>query len=120
MSKMYKIPTIGAFNRPGKLQAAVPSSQIEGALQSYYQAPRFHGDMQDKSSRNFQEWPLETWTRLAEINPIKFLDKRSPFFQYDQINKKLLLAGLAAKFLEELQEFVVSEQDLAELADILR
>jgi hypothetical protein len=120
MSKMYKIPTIGAFNRPGKLQAAVPSSQIEGALQSYYQDPRFHGDMQDKSSRNFQEWTLETWTRLAEINPIKFLDKRSPFFQYDQINKKLLLAGLAAKLLEELQEFVVSEQDLAELADILR
>ncbi|MGI6160246.1 DEAD/DEAH box helicase family protein [Candidatus Darwinibacter acetoxidans] len=112
MSKMYKIPTIGAFIQEGKLQAAVPSSEIGRALQSYYQDPRFHGDMQDRSSRDFQEWPLEKWTRLAEINPIKFLDKSSPFFQYDQINKKLLLAPV-----------VVDNQSpalIAHIQDILR
>lgn len=92
MSKLYKIPTILAFIRDEHLAAAVVSRDIGRALQRYYQDPRFHVDMQDRSSRGFQDWPLERWTRLAEINPIKFLDKSSPFFQFDQINRQLLLA----------------------------
>lgn len=60
-------------------------------MQLYYQDPRFKVDMQDKSSRDYLEWSLERWTRLAENNPIKFLDRSSPFFRYDQINRQLRL-----------------------------
>lgn len=92
MTKLYKIPTIRSFIRGGQLQAFVSSAEIGRNLQHYYEDQRFHVDMQDKSSRDYREWPLEKWTRLAENNPIKFLDKSSPFFQYDQINKNLRLA----------------------------
>lgn len=92
MAKMYKISTIGAFIQEGQLLASVSSTQIGRALQRYYEDPRFHVDMRDKSSRGFQQWPLERWTRLAENNPIHFLDRSSPFFQYDQINRRLRLA----------------------------
>jgi len=98
MSKLYKIPTMGAFIQEGRLVDSVSSTEIGRALQLYYQDPRFHGDMQDRSSRGFQDWPLEKWTRLAEVNPIHFLDRSSPFFQYDQINKRLRLApGVIAR-----------------------
>jgi hypothetical protein len=92
MTKMYKIPTIVAFIQEGQLLASVSSTEIGRALQRYYEDPRFHVDMRDKSSRGFQQWPLERWTRLAEINPIHFLAQSSPFFQFDQINRRLRLA----------------------------
>lgn len=92
MSKLYKIPTIAAFIKDGRLLPAVSSAEIGRSLQRYYEDPRFHGDMEDKSSRDFWRWPLEKWVRLAEANPIKFLDKSSDFFQFDQINRQLRLA----------------------------
>lgn len=92
MSKLYKIPTIGAFVFEGRLQSSVSSADIGKALMRYYEDSRFHVDMQDKSSRNFQTWAGDKWTRLAEVNPINFLDKSSPFFQYDRINRRLHLA----------------------------
>lgn len=91
MTKLYKIPTIRAFIHDGKLWSAVSSAEIGKSMQLYYQDPRFKVDMQDKSSRDYLEWSLERWTRLAENNPIKFLDRSSPFFQYDQINRQLRL-----------------------------
>ncbi|HAN95274.1 MAG TPA: hypothetical protein DCQ17_06845, partial [Firmicutes bacterium] len=63
-----------AFIQEGQLLASVSSTEIGRALQRYYEDPRFHVDMRDKSSRGFQQWPLERWTRLAENNPIHFLD----------------------------------------------
>ena len=92
MSKMYKIPTIGAFIQNGELKSVVSSKDIGRNMQLYYEDPRFHLDMTDKSSLDFKEWSLDQWKRLAERNPIKFLDKSSPFFQYDEINKQLFLS----------------------------
>ena len=112
MSKLYKIPTIGAFVRDGRLLEAVSSTEIGRAMQRYYEDPRFHVDMQDKSSRGFREWPLEKWVRLAEVNPIHFLDRSSSFFQYDQINRQLRLApAVAARQSSSL---------IAHMEDILR
>jgi superfamily II DNA or RNA helicase len=92
MTKLYKIPTIKAFIHEGRLRPAVSSTEIGKAMQSYYQDPRFKVDMQDKSSKGYAEWPLEKWTRLAENNPIHFLNRSSSFFQYDEINRQLRLA----------------------------
>jgi superfamily II DNA or RNA helicase/HKD family nuclease len=92
MSKLYKIPTLRAFIQGKELLGSVSSHAIGMSLKTFYEDPRFHIDMRDKSSRNFQDWPLERWIRLAERNPIRFLDRSSPFFQYDQINKSLRLA----------------------------
>jgi hypothetical protein len=89
---MYKIPTIGAFIQDGELKSVVSSEDIGRNMQLYYEDPRFHPDMTDKSSLDFKEWSLDQWKRLAERNPIKFLDKSSPFFQYDEINKQLFLS----------------------------
>lgn len=91
MQKLYKIPTVEAFIRDGGLLPQVTSEDIGRSLQRYYQDLRFHDDMQDSSSRGFQDWPLEKWTQLAEKNPIKYLDKSSPFFEFDQINRRLRL-----------------------------
>lgn len=110
MSKLYKIPTIGAFIREGVLLASVSSEEVGLALQRYYQDPRFHVDMQDKSSRGFQEWTLDQWRRLAERNPINFLDRSSPFFQYDQINRRLHLAPTVAQ--NQSPELIEHIQDI--------
>ncbi len=91
MTKLYKIPTIQAFVGGQRLLASVSSEEIGRSMQAFYRDPRLYIDMGDKSSRNYREWILEQWTRLAEKNPIKFLDNSSKFFQYDQINKRLRL-----------------------------
>ena len=91
MKKMYKIPTIAAFIDGGKLLPSVSSTEIGRAMRRYYEDPRFDKDMQDKSSRGFEEWSLEQWTRLAEKNPIYFLSRSSPFFQFDEVNKMFYL-----------------------------
>ena len=91
MTKMYKIPTIAAFIDEEKLLPAVSSTEVGRSMQQYYEDPRFHKDMQDKSSRGFEEWSLAQWRRLAEKNPIHFLRKSSPFFQFDEINKMFYL-----------------------------
>lgn len=50
--------------------------------------------------------------RLAEVNPIHFLDRSSSFFQYDQINRQLRLApAVAARQSSSL---------IAHMEDILR
>jgi len=92
MTKLYKVPTIRAFIKDGRLQAAVASTDIGRALQQYYQDPRLSVDMQDSSSRGYREWPLDKWISLAERNPIKFLDRSSRFFEFDQINRRLRIA----------------------------
>lgn len=94
MVKLYKIPTIQAFIQKARLRAAVSSEDIGRSMRAFYQDPRLHADMRDKSSRGFQEWPLQKWIRLAEVYPIKFLDKSSAFFEYDEINKNLRLAPI--------------------------
>jgi len=94
MTKLYKIPTLRAFIEGKELRASVSSHEIGLALKAFYEDPRFSVDMRDKSSRGFQDWPLEKWIQLAERNPIRFLHKSSPFFHYDQINKNLQLAPL--------------------------
>lgn len=94
MQKLYKIPTIRAFIHGGRLQKAVSSTEIGRTMQVYYRDERFHGDMQDKSSRNYREWPLDKWIQLAERNPIRFLNQSSDFFEYDQINRNLRLAPI--------------------------
>ncbi len=91
MSKLYKVPTIRAFLNQGRLTASVSSTDIGRSLQLFYEDPRFSEDMRDKASRGYREWDLAKWISLAESNPIKFLNKSSPFFDFDQINKNLRL-----------------------------
>jgi len=97
MAKLYKIATIRAFIQGGRLLSAVSRTEIGRAMQLYYQDPRLKVDMMDKSSQGYQTWPLERWARLAEVNPIRFLDRSSDFFEYDQINKQLRLAPVVVQ-----------------------
>ena len=91
MTKLYKIPTIRSFVDGERLKASVSSEFIGENMQKFYKDPRLHIDMQDKSSQGYTEWGLARWISLAERNPIKFLDRSSQFFEYDQINKNLRL-----------------------------
>ena len=93
MTKLYKVATIKSFIRQNEILPFVSSLEIGRTMQQFYQDPRFKLDMQDKSCRNFKEWSLDEWRRLAEKNPIHFLNKSSSFFQYDEINKNLHLAS---------------------------
>lgn len=110
LTKLYKIPTIRTFIQGGSLKDKVPSSAIARSMRSFYQDPRRHPDMLDRSSRDFQDWPLDKWISLAERNPIKFLDKSSPFFEFDQINRNLRLAP--AVYLGQSEELVEQALDI--------
>lgn len=92
MTKLYKIPTIQAFIAADGLRPHISSEEAGRSLRAFYRDPRLDVDMRDKSSKGYRDWPLTKWVSLAERNPINFLDKSSPFFEYDQINKNLRLA----------------------------
>ncbi len=115
MSKLYKIPTIRAFIHEDALRPHVSSEEVGRSMQAFYQDPRLYVDMQDKSSRGYEEWPLTKWVSLAERNPINFLDKSSPFFEYDQINKNLRLApaifhGQSLAFVQHVEDILQYRQ----------
>lgn len=85
MTKLCKIPTVRAFVQEGQLQPYVWGETIARSMQAFYV------DMLDKSSEGYQERPWEKWISPAEGNPIRFLDRSSPFSEFEQNNKNLRL-----------------------------
>jgi hypothetical protein len=47
-------------------------------------------DLQDKSNRDFREWTVDHFAKLARKNPIRFLS-RGRFFHYDEVNRVFYL-----------------------------
>jgi len=107
MSKAYKIPTIGALLSEGTILKKVSLAHIGENFMSFYKDQPLHWkDLQDKSNRNWRNWTLDDFTRLARKNPVHFLSN-GRFFNYDEVNKQFYLADEIDPYLgRELAEHV--------------
>ncbi len=89
MTALYKIPCILAFFRDGMFRTEATREDIALSFQHFYQNKRNAIDLKNKKSRrNFEEWSLDDYFKLARTNPIKFLSKtHADIFEYDADNE---------------------------------
>jgi superfamily II DNA or RNA helicase/HKD family nuclease len=91
IDKLYKIPTISCFIEGNKLLSKVSVDEIARSMKDFYQNPLYEPDMQDNGNKDFLEWPLHKFRTKAIQMPIKHISKSSNYFNYDEINKELIL-----------------------------
>ncbi len=91
MDKLYKIPTISCFVDGNILLQKVSADKIAESMKNFYQNPLYAPDMQDSGNKDFLEWPLHKFRTKAIQMPIKHISKSSNYFNYDEINKELIL-----------------------------
>lgn len=92
LQKLYKIPTILSFVEDGKLLGKSSARRIGERTQEFYQNPQYAIDMMDAGSKGYRNWSTEKYVNLAIRMPINFINKSSEFFQYDEVNKELILS----------------------------
>ncbi len=112
MVKLYKIPTISAFIKGGKLSPKVSANDVAFRMKNFYENPRNSIDMQDAGSKNYLNWSIEKYKSLAIKMPIKHINKSSIFFNFDEINKELYISDEILKFNSPL--FVKHIEDILE------
>lgn len=113
MSKAYKIPTINSLFENNTISSYVSLERIGQNFMRFYKDVSLHQkDLKDKSNKNWRNWDIGQFEKLAKNNPIKFLSK-SKFFHYDEINKvfsissnlKPYLTPLLAEHLRDILEY---------------
>ena len=76
MSKSYKMPLLLAFYHPEKIYGCVTEKMVYESFYQYYHTGRNKADMlQDKSTKNFEQWTEKEYLKLARQNPINFMLK---------------------------------------------
>ena len=76
----------------------------------YRDNPVHQKDLRDGSNKNWREWGIKEFARLAKVNPVRYLSK-GRFFHYDEVNKVMYLNPEVEPFL--------SPQLAAHVEDIL-
>lgn len=110
-TKAYKIPTIKTFLREGTIVPKVRLQEIAGEMMAFYRDNPVHQkDLRDGSNKNWREWGIKEFARLAKVNPVRYLSK-GRFFHYDEVNKVMYLNPEVEPFL--------SPQLAAHVEDIL-
>ena len=98
-TKAYKLPTIRASLRQGTVVPRVKLEVIAEEMMSFYRDyPLHQKDMSNRSNRNWRDWGVNEFARLAKDNPVKFLC-RGQFFHYDEINRVMYLDSEVEPFL---------------------
>lgn len=116
LTKSYKIPTIKTFLREGSIVSRVGLQEIAGEMMEFYRNYPIHQkDLSDRSNRNWRDWGVKQFARLARINPVTFLSK-GQFFHYDQINQNMYLDPEVEPFLSSL--LAAHVQDILEFRRI--
>ena len=86
MSKTYKLPTILAFIKNGRLELKINDDDLYESFKDFYS----HGSnavdlLRDKNSQTFKEWGKAEYVKLARKNPVHFLcQSESEFFSSDE------------------------------------
>ncbi|NLW12160.1 MAG: DEAD/DEAH box helicase, partial [Clostridiaceae bacterium] len=85
MTALYKIPCIRAFYHEGRFMTETSVYQIAQSFAEFYKNERNAGDLLNKKSRkNYKDWSITDYKKLAVQNPIKYLAKTHPdIFAYD-------------------------------------
>jgi len=91
MDKLYKIPTISCFIDGNKLLHKVSADKIAQNMMDFYKNPLYAPDMQDSGNKDYLNWPLQKYRAKAIQMPIKHINVSSNYFNYDEINKELIL-----------------------------
>ncbi len=111
-AKSYKIPTIKAFLREGIIVSRVGLQEIAGEMMAFYRDYPIHQkDLSDRSNRNWRDWGVKQFARLARVNPVNFLSK-GRFFHYDEINQIMYLDPEVEPFLSPV--LAVHVEDILE------
>lgn len=92
LQKLYKIPTILSFVEDGQLLGKSSARRIGERMQEFYRNPQYAIDMMDAGSKGYKNWSTDKYVNLAIRMPINFINKSSEFFQYDEVNKELILS----------------------------
>lgn len=86
-TKAYKLPTIGTFLAGGSISPHVRLDDIARSMQTFYaHSPLHQKDLTDASNKDWRQWSLDDFARLARKNPVNYLT-RGKFFNYDEINR---------------------------------
>lgn len=86
MSKTYKLPTILAFIKNGRLELKINDDDLYESFKDFYS----HGSnavdlLRDKNSQTFKEWGKAEYVKLARKNPVHFLcQSESEIFSSDE------------------------------------
>ena len=91
MDKLYKIPTISCFIDRNKLLHKVSADRIAESMMGFYSNLLYAPDMQDSGNKYYLNWTLQKYRSKAIQMPIKFINKSSHYFIYDEINEELIL-----------------------------
>ena len=86
MSKSYKIPTILSFIENGKLLQKISVNKVAEKFREFYNDELHGKDLNDKKHKEWRNWKLKDFEKLAVENPIKHLSKE--FFKYDSQNRE--------------------------------
>ena len=91
LQKLYKLPTILSFIKDDILHRKSSTQDIGEKMMEFYKNPQYAIDMKDEGSKDYLNWSIDKYKNLAIKMPIKFINKSSKFFNYDEINKELIL-----------------------------
>ena len=114
MSKTYKLPTILAFIKNGRLELKINDDDLYESFNDFYS----HGSnavdlLRDKNSQTFKEWGKAEYVKLARKNPVHFLcQSESEFFSSD--DEFMYLTNSLAPYQENLL-FIHHIKDAIEL-----
>ena len=114
MSKTYKLPTILAFIKNGRLELKINDDDLYESFKDFYS----HGSnavdlLRDKNSQTFKEWGKAEYVKLARKNPVHFLcQSESEFFSSDE--QFMYLTNSLAPYQENLL-FIQHIKDAIEL-----
>ena len=114
MSKTYKLPTILAFIKNGRLELKINDDDLYESFNDFYS----HGSnavdlLRDKNSQTFKEWGKAEYVKLARKNPVHFLcQSESEFFSSDE--QFMYLTNSLAPYQENLL-FIQHIKDAIEL-----
>ena len=114
MSKTYKLPTILAFIKNGRLELKINDDDLYESFKDFYS----HGSnavdlLRDKNSQTFKEWGKAEYVKLARKNPVHFLcQSESEFFSSDE--EFMYLTNSLAPYQENLL-FIQHIKDAIEL-----
>ncbi len=105
MTKSYKIPAILSLLTGVEIKKEASADIIGKGFKEFY-SDELHGrDLNNKRHKNWKEWQLSDFEKLALDNPVKFLSK-GKFFEYDKASK---LFSIADPYHSELMKYKLAE-----------
>ena len=114
MTKSYKMPILLAFYNDGNIKMEISDMDVYNSMKKFYENKSNGVDMlQHSSSKDYMNWNIEKYLKLAKKRPIHHLNKSSGEFF---IKKE----GCALALTEELEDYIHLETFKQHFKDIIK